>query len=128
MSDANRPGDIIPVKAEEVVVSEAKSIPEMAAEYGRTHKIELPTIPGQTGEKPQVTAMASEVWMEGYIACEEEKNLIIEELTAEKDGIIEEQKKTINLLQRRLEVLEGAYNKLAKEKGQDSSKPSQEKQ
>lgn len=128
MSETNRPGDIIPVKAEEVVVSEAKSIPEMAAEYGRTHKIELPTIPGQTGEKPQVTAMASEVWMEGYIACEEEKNLIIEELTAEKDGIIEEQKKTINLLQRRLEVLEGAYNKLAKEKGQDSGKPSQEKQ
>ena len=34
---------------------------EMAAEYGRTHKIELPTIPGQTGEKPQVTVMASEV-------------------------------------------------------------------
>lgn len=115
MSDTNCPGDIIPVKAEEVVVSEAKSIPEMAAEYGRTHKIELPTIPGQTGEKPQVTAMASEVWMEGYIACEEEKNLIIEELTAEKDGVIEEQKKTINLLQRRLEVLEGAYNKLVKE-------------
>ncbi len=115
MNEANRPGDIIPVKAETVVVSEAKSIPEMAAEYGRTHKIELPTIPGQTGEKPQVTAMASEVWMEGYIACEEEKNLIIEELTAEKDGIIEEQKKTINLLQRRLEVLEGAYNKLVKE-------------
>lgn len=115
MSDTNRLGDIIPVEAEEVVVSEAKSIPEMAAEYGRTHKIELPTIPGQTGEKPQVTAMASEVWMEGYIACEEEKNLIIEELTAEKDGIIEEQKKAINLLQRRLEVLEGAYNKLVKE-------------
>lgn len=115
MSDANRPGDIIPVEAETVVVSEAKSIPEMAAEYGRTHKIELPTIPGQTGEKPQVTAMASEVWMEGYIACEEEKNLIIEELTAEKDRIIEEQKKTINLLQRQLELLKGAYNKLVKE-------------
>lgn len=115
MSDANRPGDIIPVQAEAVVVSEAKSIPEMAAEYGRTHKIELPTIPGQTGEKPQVTAMASEVWMEGYIACEEEKNLIIEELTTEKDGIIADQKKTIDLLERRLELLQGAYNKLVKE-------------
>lgn len=103
------------ITAEPVVVSEAKSVPEMAAEYGKTHKIVLPDIPGQTGEKPQVAAMASEVWMEGYIACEEEKNLIIEELTAEKDGIIEEQKKTINLLQRRLEVLEGAYNKLVKE-------------
>lgn len=115
MSDANRPGDIIPIQAEAVIVSEAKSIPEMAAEYGRTHKIELPTIPGQTGEKPQVTAMASEVWMEGYIACEEEKNLIIEELTTEKDGIIEDQKKTIDLLERRLELLESAYNKLVKE-------------
>lgn len=115
MSDANRPGDIIPVQAEAVVVSEAKSIPEMAAEYGRTHKIELPTIPGQTGEKPQVMTMASEVWMEGYIACEEEKNLIIEELTTEKDGIIAEQKKTIDLLERRLELLQGAYNKLVKE-------------
>ena len=56
-----------------------------------------------------------EVWMEGYIACEEEKDLIIEELTTEKDRIIEEQKKAINILQRRLEVLEGAYNKLVKE-------------
>lgn len=102
-------------KAEEVTVSEAKSIPEIAAEYGRTHKIEFPTIPGQTGGKPRITAMASEVWMEGYITCEEEKNLIIEELTAEKDRIIEEQKKAINILQRRLEVLEGAYNKLVKE-------------
>ena len=110
MSDTNRP-----VKAEKVAVSEAKNIPEIAAEYGRTHKIELPTIPGQTGEKPRITAMASEVWMEGYIACEEEKNLIIEELTTEKDRIIEEQKKAINILQRRLEVLEGAYNKLVKE-------------
>lgn len=128
MSDTNRPGDIIPVKAEEVVVSEAKSIPEMATEYGRTHKIELPTIPGQTGEKPQVAAMASEVWMEGYIACEEEKNLIIEELTAQKDKIIEGQKQTINILQRRLDILTDAYNKLVKEKGQDSGKPSQEKQ
>ena len=99
MSDTNRP-----TKAEEVTVSEAKSIPEIAAEYGRTHKIELPTIPGQTGGKPRITAMASEVWMEGYIACEEEKNLIIEE-----------QKKAINILQRRLEVLEAAYNKLVKE-------------
>ena len=44
-----------------------------------------------------------------YIACEEEKNLIIEELTTEKDGIIEDQKKTIGLLERRLEVLERAY-------------------
>ena len=109
-SDTNRP-----IKAEEVTVSEAKSIPEIAAEYGRTHKIELPTIPGQTGGKPRITAMASEVWMEGYIACEEEKNLIIEELTAEKDRIIEEQKKAINVLQRQLEVLKGAYNKLVKE-------------
>ena len=113
MSDTNRP--VKAVKAEKVTVSEAKSIPEIAAEYGRTHKIEAPTIPGQTGEKPQVTAMASEVWMEGYIACEEEKDLIIEELTAEKDRIIEEQKKAISILQRRLEVLEGAYNKLVKE-------------
>ena len=56
MRDTNRH-----IKAEEVTVSEAKSIPEIAAEYGRTHKIEVPTIPGQTGEKPQVTAMASEV-------------------------------------------------------------------
>ena len=110
MSDTNRH-----IKAEEVTVSEAKSIPEIAAEYGRTHKIELPTIPGQTGGKPRITAMASEVWMEGYIACEEEKNLIIEELTAEKDRIIEEQKKAINILQRRLDALEGAYNKLVKE-------------
>lgn len=103
------------VKAEKVTVSEAKSIPEIATEYGRTHKIEVPTIPGQTGGKPQITVMASEVWMEGYIACEEEKDLIIEELTTEKDRIIEEQKKAINILQRRLEVLEGAYNKLVKE-------------
>ena len=110
MSDTNRP-----VKAEKVTVSKAKSIPEIAAEYGRTHKIELPTIPGQTGGKPRITAMASEVWMEGYIVCEEEKDLIIEELTTEKDRIIEEQKKAINILQRRLEVLEGAYNKLVKE-------------
>ena len=110
MSDTNRP-----IKAEKVTVSEVKSIPEIAAEYGRTHKIELPTIPGQTGEKPQIAAMASEVWMEGYIACVEEKNLIIEELTAEKDRIIEEQKKAINVLQRQLEVLKGAYNKLVKE-------------
>ena len=110
MSDTNRP-----TKAEEVTVSEAKSIPEIAAEYGRTHKIELPTIPGQTGGKPRITAMASEVWMEGYITCEEEKDLLIEELTTEKDRIIEEQKKAINILQRRLEVLEGAYNKLIKE-------------
>ena len=102
-------------KAEEVTVSEVKSIPEIAAEYGKTHKIKFPTIPGQTGGKPRITAMASEVWMEGYIACEEEKNLIIEELTTEKDRIIEEQKKAINILQRRLEVLEGAYNKLVKE-------------
>ena len=76
MSDTNRH-----IEAEEVTVSEVKSIPEIAAEYGRTHKIELPTIPGQTGGKPRITAMASEVWMEGYIACEEEKDLIIEELT-----------------------------------------------
>ena len=110
MRDTNRH-----IKAEKVIVSEAKSIPEIAAEYGRTHKIEVPTISGQTGEKPQITAMASEVWMEGYIACEEEKNLIIEELTTEKDRIIEEQKKAINILQRRLEVLEAAYNKLVKE-------------
>lgn len=122
MSDANRPGDIIPVKAEAVVVSEAKSVPEMAAEYGRTHKIELPTIPGQTGEKPQVTAMASEVWMEGYIACEEEKNLIIEELTAEKDKIIAAQKQELLITQRRLELLEAAYNKLVKE--HNACKPS----
>ena len=107
MSDTNRH-----IEAEEVTVSEAKSIPEIAAEYGRTHKIE---ISGQTGGKPQITAMASEVWMEGYIACEEEKDLIIEELITEKDRIIEEQKKAINILQRRLEVLEGAYNKLVKE-------------
>lgn len=110
MSDTNRP-----VKAEEVTVSEVKSIPEIAAEYGKTHKIEIPTIPGQTSGKPRITAMASEVWMEGYIACEEEKNLIIEELTTEKDRIIEEQKKAINILQRQLEVLKGAYNKLVKE-------------
>ena len=116
------------ITAEPVVVSEAKSVPEMAAEYGKTHKIVLPDIPGQTGEKPQVTAMASEVWMEGYIACEEEKNLIIEELTAQKDKIIEGQKQTINILQRRLDILTDAYNKLVKEKGQDSGKPSQEKQ
>ena len=82
MSDTNRP-----VKAEKVTVSEAKSIPEIAAEYGRTHKIELPTIPGQTGGKPRITAMASEVWMEGYIACEEEKNLIIEELASCLTGL-----------------------------------------
>lgn len=125
MSDANRPGDIIPVKAKAVVVSEAKSVPEMAAEYGRTHKIELPTIPGQTGEKPQVTAMASEVWMEGYIACEEEKNLIIEELTAEKDKIIAAQKQELLITQRRLELLEAAYNKLVKEHNESlSGKPS----
>ena len=110
MSDTNRH-----IEAEEVTVSEAKSIPEIATEYGRTHKIEVPTIPGQTGGKPRITAMASEVWMEGYITCEEEKDLIIEELTTEKDRIIEEQKKAINILQRRLEVLEGAYNKLVKE-------------
>ena len=110
MSDTNRH-----IEAEEVTVSEAKSIPEIAAEYGKTHKIEIPTIPGQTGGKPRITAMASEVWMEGYIACEEEKNFIIEELTTEKDRIIEEQKKAISILRRRLEVLEGAYNKLIKE-------------
>ena len=109
MSDTNRP-----IKTEKVTVSEIKSIPEIAAEYGRTHKIEIPTIPGQTGEKPRITAMASEVWMEGYIACEEEKNLMIEELMTEKDRIIEEQKKAINVLQRQLEVLKGAYNKLIK--------------
>lgn len=120
MSDTNRP-----VKAEKVTVSEAKSIPEIAAEYGRTHKIEVPAIPGQTGGKPQIAAMASEVWMEGYIACEEEKDLIIEELTAEKDGIIADQKKTIDLLERRLELLEGAYNKLVKEHNESlSGKPS----
>lgn len=110
MSDTNHH-----IEAEEVTVSEAKSIPEIAAEYGRTHKIEVHTIPGQTGGKPRITAMASEVWMEGYIACEEEKNFIIEELTTEKDRIIEEQKKAINILQRRLELLESAYNKLIKE-------------
>lgn len=115
MSNTNRPVNIIPTKAEEVTVSEAKSIPEIAAKYDRTHKIEFPIIPGQTGGKPRITAMASEVWMKGYIACEEEKNFIIEELTTEKDRIIEEQKKAINILQRRLEVLESAYNKLIKE-------------
>ena len=111
------------ITAEPVVVSEAKSIPEMAAEYGKTHKIVLPDIPGQTSEKPQVTVMASEVWMEGYIACEEEKDILIEELRAEKDRIIEAQKKEITILTRRLEILEDAFNKSSSGKP-SSGKPS----
>ena len=89
-----------------------------ALEYGKTHEVE---VPGYAGKVFQVSA--SDAYMQGWADCENDLIPEKDDIIAEKNHIIEEQKKQIFILNRRLDTLQQAYDRLLM-----SDKPSEDKE